>query len=206
MDDPARAPAADEPDWFQRWGRRAATGTAALLATLAVAGVGLWVYNENKVDKSLSVLAKAPIPARPALPAPGVRTLPAPAIAPPTAAAAAAGPQAAANPQAAAQAATQAAAPPPLAASTGPPAVNEPPGRTERTGRPRTRSLASRTKTPPAAAVQAKYASQKPERAGALTETLRQCRAAGYHAAQCVQLGCTATQYGLACKGGGARP
>lgn len=200
MDDPGRAPAADDPDWFERWGRRAATGTAALLATLAVAGAGLWVYNENKVDKSLSVLAQAPIPARPALPAPGARTLPAPAIAPPTAAAAAAGPQAPAL------AATQAAAPAPLAGSTEVPAISEPPQRTERAGQPRTRSVASRTKTPPAAAVQAKYASQKPERAGALTETLRQCRAAGYHAAQCVQLGCTATQYGLACKGGGARP
>eukprot|EP01034_Spumella_vulgaris_P003935 gene3935-5037_t len=62
--EPAYAAAPDEPAWFERWGRRAATGTAILLATLAVGGAGLWLYDENRVDKSLSVLAKAPIPAR----------------------------------------------------------------------------------------------------------------------------------------------
>jgi hypothetical protein len=220
MEDAAQPPSADQPDWFERWGRRAATGTAALLATLAVAGAGLWVYNENKIEKSLAVLAKTPIPAQHALPAPDARTLPAPAPAlsaapaapaslaaqqapSPGAPAAMADPRAtdprAADPRAADPRAAEPA--PPLAArTTQAPAAGTQPERTERA---RKRTLASRTKTPPAAAAQAKYPSEKPERAGALTETLRQCRAAGYHAAKCVQLGCTATQYGLACKGGG---
>lgn len=32
-------------------------------------------------------------------------------------------------------------------------------------------------------------------------ETLRLCRAAGYHATQCIERQCTATRYGLACRG-----
>ncbi len=32
-------------------------------------------------------------------------------------------------------------------------------------------------------------------------ETLRQCRAAGYHASQCARRGCVATKFGLACRG-----
>ncbi|NML62631.1 hypothetical protein HHL21_16415 [Massilia sp. RP-1-19] len=32
-------------------------------------------------------------------------------------------------------------------------------------------------------------------------ETLRQCRAAGYHAGQCIKRSCVATPYGIACKG-----
>lgn len=36
---------------------------------------------------------------------------------------------------------------------------------------------------------------------GRLNETLRLCRSAGYHAAQCLQRGCNATRYGLACRG-----
>lgn len=32
-------------------------------------------------------------------------------------------------------------------------------------------------------------------------ETLRQCRAAGYHASQCARRGCVATRFGLACRG-----
>lgn len=44
----------------------------------------------------------------------------------------------------------------------------------------------------PAAAVEDEYP---------LAETLRQCRAAGYHATMCIQRGCTATKFGLACRG-----
>lgn len=38
-------------------------------------------------------------------------------------------------------------------------------------------------------------------RADRMAETLRQCRAAGYHAQACVKRGCVATPYGIACKG-----
>jgi hypothetical protein len=34
-----------------------------------------------------------------------------------------------------------------------------------------------------------------------MEETLRQCRAAGYHTTQCIERGCQATKYGLACRG-----
>ena len=40
-----------------------------------------------------------------------------------------------------------------------------------------------------------------PTRESQMAETLRQCRAAGYHAEQCVRRGCVATPYGIACKG-----
>lgn len=39
------------------------------------------------------------------------------------------------------------------------------------------------------------------EPAAQQAETLRQCRAAGYHASQCVKRGCVATRFGLACRG-----
>jgi hypothetical protein len=38
-------------------------------------------------------------------------------------------------------------------------------------------------------------------RADGRAETLRQCRAAGYHAQACVKRACVATPYGIACKG-----
>ena len=41
-------------------------------------------------------------------------------------------------------------------------------------------------------------AAPRPDR---LSDTLRLCRSAGYHASQCLQRGCSATRYGLACRG-----
>lgn len=40
-----------------------------------------------------------------------------------------------------------------------------------------------------------------PSRDEQMEETLRQCRAAGYHTAQCLEKKCQATKYGLACRG-----
>jgi hypothetical protein len=34
-----------------------------------------------------------------------------------------------------------------------------------------------------------------------LAETLRLCRAAGYHATACIKRGCEATRFGLVCRG-----
>jgi hypothetical protein len=39
------------------------------------------------------------------------------------------------------------------------------------------------------------------EHTSQLADTLKQCRALGYHASQCLKRGCTTTRYGLACKG-----
>ncbi|MFC0252158.1 hypothetical protein [Massilia consociata] len=41
----------------------------------------------------------------------------------------------------------------------------------------------------------------QPPAEGALSETLRLCRAAGYHATACIKRGCEATRFGLVCRG-----
>jgi outer membrane biosynthesis protein TonB len=41
----------------------------------------------------------------------------------------------------------------------------------------------------------------QPPPTGALAETLRMCRAAGYHATACIKRGCEATRFGLVCRG-----
>jgi hypothetical protein len=156
-----------------------------LLAALAVSGAGLWLYNESKVEQSLSVLAKAPIPARRALPAPAAHaTQPPPAADLP--------PRVADLPQHVAD------LPPPQADSPeAAPAIAAP----AETIRKRTPAALPRTAAAAPMQPKARSASGKPARTAPLAETLRLCRAAGYHAAKCVQLDCTATQYGLACKG-----
>lgn len=57
---------------------------------------------------------------------------------------------------------------------------------------------------PPPAPLPLRKTSRPPtasRRPNQLSETLRQCRMAGYHAAQCLQRGCAATRHGLACRG-----
>ncbi|MEW6762766.1 MAG: hypothetical protein AB1437_18250 [Pseudomonadota bacterium] len=44
-------------------------------------------------------------------------------------------------------------------------------------------------------------APSQPAATGALAETLRLCRAAGYHATACIKRGCEATRFGLVCRG-----
>ncbi|MYN09249.1 hypothetical protein [Pseudoduganella aquatica] len=165
-----------------------------MLATLAVGGAGLWLYKESKVEQSLSVLARAPIPARHAMPAPAAH-----AQASDTQYA-----QQALATQPAAATAAAADAPPLLAALPPPQAGSQeaPPAIASAPDRIRKRASAPRSRTASAAAqLKVKSAIDKPGRTAPLAETLRLCRAAGYHAAKCVQLDCTATQYGLACKG-----
>lgn len=59
---------------------------------------------------------------------------------------------------------------------------------------------AARTRPAPVKEASAGTAALSPEE-----ELLRQCRAIGYHADQCVKRGCTVTKFGLACRGGTAR-
>lgn len=57
---------------------------------------------------------------------------------------------------------------------------------------------------PPRAAPEQPAPGQPAPQAGAeapLSETLRLCRAAGYHAAACMKRGCEATRFGLVCRG-----
>jgi hypothetical protein len=61
------------------------------------------------------------------------------------------------------------------------------------------KATASKTTAPKTSAPKPGAPKTTPEFSQA--ETLRQCRAAGYHASQCMRRGCVATQYGLACRG-----
>ncbi len=54
---------------------------------------------------------------------------------------------------------------------------------------------------PPPAPRAIRKAPPAPARTDRLSDTLRLCRSAGYHASQCLQRGCNATRYGLACRG-----
>lgn len=55
---------------------------------------------------------------------------------------------------------------------------------------------------PPAPAVPARTVSaEQPDPESPLAETLRLCRAAGYHATACLKRGCEATRFGLVCRG-----
>ncbi len=56
-------------------------------------------------------------------------------------------------------------------------------------------------KRTPAPAVKAETAPAPASRGNDMAETLRQCRAMGYHSTQCIERGCYTTKYGLVCKG-----
>ena len=45
------------PSWYERWGRRVASWSLALVATVAAAGGGLWVYQQSKVEQTLALVA-----------------------------------------------------------------------------------------------------------------------------------------------------
>jgi hypothetical protein len=169
----ATVPPAPQPNWLIRWGR-IATWCIVLLITTLVAGGAFWLYNESKIDQTMSMLAKDPLPPRPNHPPPALAaTPPAPAIEQPAIAPAIA------------------VAPPteeaPRAEISAPPQA--PPAVPQRTSRKLSQKTAPASVTP------------EPDRAQLWAETLKQCRAAGYHAAKCARLGCTTTKYGLSCKG-----
>jgi hypothetical protein len=154
--------------WLSRWGR-IATWCIALVIVGLVAGGAFWLYNESKIDQTMSMLAKDPLPPRHTTPPPAVTTTPpAQAIAPAIAVA----PPAEEAPRAEISA-------PPQAPAAVP----------QRTSRKLSQKTAPASVTP------------EPDRAQLWAETLKQCRAAGYHAAKCARLGCTTTKYGLSCKG-----
>jgi hypothetical protein len=171
-EDRAPKPLPAQRTWLGRWGR-IATWCIVLLITTLVAGGAFWLYNENKVDRTMSMLAKDPLPPRHNRPPPALAmTPPAPTIAPAIAPTVASTPPLEEAPRA------EVSVPPQAPAAV--------PQRTSR-------KLAQ--KTAPSGGV------PEPDRAQLWSETLKQCRAAGYHAAKCARLGCTTTKYGLSCKG-----
>lgn len=166
------------PGWFERWGRRAAAVSASLAALVLVAGAAAWVYNETKTDQALAVASQAlddPVPAY-------VRSAPVRAVEPIDV-----------QPSELAPLEMDFYADVPEFDPT-PVAAKRPRSRV-RTMAAAPRRPAPRRPAPPPAPTAAEL------REAQMAETLRQCRAAGYHAQQCVKRGCVATPYGIACKG-----
>ena len=75
-----------------------------------------------------------------------------------------------------------------------PPAVKKAPGPTAKPARERVLARAPAVPAPTAPPSQ-------PDPESPLAETLRLCRAAGYHATACLKRGCEATRFGLVCRG-----
>ncbi|KQV40232.1 hypothetical protein [Massilia sp. Root335] len=213
----AEASLRETPAWSSMWTRRLVTWSIAggLLAGLAAGG--LWLYEENRVDGALVVVANTTPTPTPA-PAPPVAASGAQAFAAGAPAAAAdvvrpipAPPEpevgnAPLQPAPAPEPATAAAVPHPAAA--GPATADvEPPRRAPRhAASARKRAVA---KVRHAEARDETRDETRDRAPAALTpsprerreETLMQCRAHGYDERQCFQHACTMTRYGFVCKG-----
>jgi hypothetical protein len=195
----------DAPAWSSLWKRRLVTWSIAGGLLAAFAAGGLWLYEENRVEGALVVVAN---------------TSPAPAPAPSGAQAFPAGSPAAAVPVAPAPAAAAdavkplppqpepdiAPAPPPVAdaapaadARTVVPVDVNPPRRAARHASPAHKRAAAKARRAPVQDEPPVAATPSPRQRR--EETLMQCRAHGYDERQCIQRACTMTRYGLACKG-----
>ncbi|MCC2973835.1 hypothetical protein [Massilia sp. IC2-476] len=215
--------------WTERWGRKVLGWTAAVVSAFAVAGAGVWMYRETEVQSTLAVVADhTPAAAPPAIAAPPPAPAPAAVqdeppplrMLPSEPVAVASLPAPAAEPEE-----ILAAAPPPAPPTVqpkAPVAAKPPPERRVvaapvKRPRPELKKTASKPKAaPPRERVLARASVPVRPRPAApvaepppapppvddpLTETLRMCRAAGYHATACLKRGCEATRYGLACRG-----
>ena len=190
------------PAWSSMWKRRLVTWSIAggLLAGLAAGG--LWLYEENRVEDALVVVANtSPAGQPPAVPAFAAGSL------------AASAPPAPVQPAVAPEAVKPVPVPEPAPAPepvpikplvedkapAAAPVDVTPPRRaahTDTAAKKRTTAKPRRTtvrETPPAPAT--------PSPRQRREETLMQCRAHGYDARQCIERACTMTRYGLACKG-----
>lgn len=207
----------DTIPWTERWGRKALGWSVALAGVVAVAGAGVWMVRETQVESSLAVVAgHSPAPVQPAAPAlprplpyepPPLRMLPPealvvaapepapparivePAVAPPAPRPAAKKPVARPTPQR-----RVAAAP----VKRDKPADRKPAPPKGPSERVLARALADAQRSRQESLARPNAAE---EASGPLSETLRLCRAAGYHASACMKRGCAATRFGLVCKG-----
>jgi hypothetical protein len=209
--------------WFERWGRRAATWAVGVVGLTAVGSGAFWLYTETKLDDTLALVADHS-------PAPSVHMpVPSPASAPvaaqpvaPLAGAAASGTSAApfkgeadaSMPAAPLQ--RTAGAPPSVApaqqaaddtsetplpqSAQEQPHVSVAPSLTESPRRAKRNQVSPQ---PPATAATTRVAraEESSNSTDQFSETLRQCRAAGYHAELCLQRHCVATRHGLSCRG-----
>lgn len=209
-----------EPSWFDRWGRRVATSSLGVVIVGLLAGGAWWAMRERALDQTLAVVAttahaqRAPMAAAPVAPSPPALVAAPPAASAPPVSVAQAMPAASAPPVSAAQAPPAVSAPsmsvvqtpPSTLAVESPTPVPEKPSPSKRSVaqvesaapavRSPTRTVPKHHARPPLV-----VAEHKEPPLNDLQETLRQCRAAGYHTTQCLKRGCVATKFGLACKG-----
>jgi hypothetical protein len=203
----ARLREGETPTWSSMWKRRLVTWSIAggLLAGLAAGG--LWLYEENRVEDALVVVANTSPAGQPPAAQAFAAGSPAPAPVPPTAV-----PDAVKPLPEAVKPLPEAVKPLPEAVKPLPepvaPAVEDrapvpvdvtPPRRTARAktaAKKRTTEKARRATVPEPPSVAA-----NPSPRQRREETLMQCRAHGYDARQCIERACTMTRYGLACKG-----
>lgn len=212
----------ERTEWNGLWRRRLASWGAAGVLLALLAGGGLWLYEQSRVEGALVVVANTN-------PAPEAHTprpvgMPAPAVVP------ASPPVAAIDTSGAAAASVQGAEPSvPAAASGTVESAGE--GATGGTAGPSTAAGSAEPQAPafadrsvvPVATDAPPPAKPKHKRVRATRhaepearadiregersyrqryeETLMQCRAHGYDERQCLQRGCEMTRYGFACKG-----
>jgi hypothetical protein len=178
------------PAWSSLWKRRLVTWSIAGGLLAALAAGGLWLYEENRVEDALVVVANT----SPAVPPPPVQAFAAgaPASAPAQPAVAPEPVKPLPEP-----------APEPVAASVDvkppPPVDVSPPRRTPRAGSAAKKRSTAKARRPAVPAAPPVPANPSPRERR--EETLMQCRAHGYDARQCIERACTMTRYGLACKG-----
>jgi len=187
----------ESPAWSSMWKRRLITWSIAggLLASLAAGG--LWLYEENRVDDALVVVANTQPAGQPPAAQAFAAGSPAPTPVQPAVAPEAVKPVPEQVPE------QERVAPvvddkPPAAVDAAPVDVT-PPRRASRdrpAAKKRTATKARRAAVPDAPSAAASTSPRQRRE-----ETLMQCRAHGYDARQCIERGCTMTRYGLACKG-----
>lgn len=209
----------DAPPWTERWGRKALGWSAGLAALVAVAATAAWMYRDTQVETTLAVVADhspaaASDPEPPPPPPPPLRLLPPePLLAAPEPL------PAAPEPTAPVAAAPEPKAAVPAVVPVARPTVKRSPERraaaaaATRRSRPETKKTAPRPARErvlaraPALPARTAPVQQAPQAApeldpeSPLAETLRLCRAAGYHATACLKRGCEATRFGLVCRG-----
>lgn len=211
----------ERTEWNGLWRRRLASWGAAGVLLALLAGGGLWLYEQSRVEGALLVVANTN-------PAPEAHTprpvgMPAPAVVP------ASPPVAAIDTSGAAAASAGAGPSVPAAASGTVESAGE--GATGGTAGPSTAAGSAEPQAPafadrsvvPVATDAPPPAKPKHKRVRATRhaepearadiregersyrqryeETLMQCRAHGYDERQCLQRGCEMTRYGFACKG-----
>ena len=198
-----------------RTASRAGTLGACLLGVIMAGLIGMWMYKETKLDNTMALLAHTSAPAAgfpepsPSSPAPAPATNATPsAELPPMVMLKEPGGRA--DPVDTPARAVPNPAPPPAHARADT-ALTQARTAANPAQAPAPLAHRSRTKAPVLASIPPKPAPRLPKtapapaatpaRADSMAETLRLCRAAGYHTTQCIERGCTATRYGLACRG-----